>query len=131
MFSSTRLTTQVVWTPYSMLLGDDQRPLLVELIAELDQLLIFPLGDEAHARLMAQLAASSSTPVGLSTFIFPVRLGLVPSLASPPGDEAERVKAELRAASAFSIEEVNIYNYGLIRDRDVGNLMTAIDAAFA
>src|SRR5665811_1554889 len=37
----------VVWTPYSMLLGDAQRPLLVELIAELDQLLIFPLGDEA------------------------------------------------------------------------------------
>jgi hypothetical protein len=121
----------VIWTPYSMLLGDAQRPLLVELIAELDQLLIFPLGDEAHALLLAEIAASSSNPVGLATFIVPVRLGLVPSLASPPGDETKRVEAELRAASAFHIDEVSIYNYGLIRDRDVRSLMEAIAAAFA
>jgi hypothetical protein len=121
----------VIWTPYSMLLGDAQRPLLVELIAELDQVLIFPLGDEAHARLLAEIAASSSSPVGLSTFIVPVRLGLVPSLASPPGNETARVEAELRAASAFPIEEVNSDNYGLIRDRDVRGLMAAITAAFA
>ena len=120
----------IVWTPYSMLLGDAQRPLLAELLAELDQVLIFPLGDDAHAQLMAELAASSSTPVGLSTFIVPVPLGLVPSLASAPGDDEPRLEAELRAASAFPIEEVNIYNYGLIRDRDVRSLMTSIAAEF-
>jgi hypothetical protein len=120
----------IVWTPYSMLLGDAQPRLLAEMLAELDQVLIFPLGDEPHAQLLAEVAASSSTPVGLSTFIVPVRLGLLPSLASPPGDEAQRVHSELRAASAFAIEEVNIYNYGLIRERDISGLMTAIAAAF-
>ncbi len=91
----------IVWTPYSMLLGDAQRPLLAELLAELDQVLIFPLGDEAHAQLMAELAASSSTPVGLSTFIVPVPLGLVPSLASAPGDDEPRLRS--RAARRFGL----------------------------
>jgi len=118
----------IVWTPYSSLLGDAQRPLLAELLGAVDQVLVFPAGDEGHARTVAELAAASTRRVGLATFVAPIHLGALAGMTSPPGDEAERIEQELRASTTFAVEEVNIYNYGLIRDRDLQALLTAIAA---
>ena len=120
-----RLST-IVNTPYQLLLGDAQRGMIAEMLDAVDQTLIFPAADDAWARMIAEIAASSTHHVGLATFVVPVPLGGLAGMPAVLGDEADRVRRELRAASTFPLEEVNIYNYGLLRDRDVRALSAAI-----
>jgi hypothetical protein len=118
--------SSIVNTPYELLLGDAQRGVVAEVLGAVDQTLIFPAGDEARARLVAEVAAASPRPVGLATFVVPVALGGLAGMPEVPGGEPDRVRRELRAASTFPLEEVNIYNYGLLRDGDVRSLVAAI-----
>jgi hypothetical protein len=100
--------------------------MVAEMLDAVDQTLIFPAAEEAWARVIAELAAGSTHHVGLATFVVPVPLGGLAGLPAVPGDEADRLRRELRAASTFPLEEVNIYNYGLLRDSDVRALSAAI-----
>src|SRR5579871_114775 len=116
----------IVNTPFELLLGDTQHGVVAGLLSAVDQTLIFPGGDEERARLVAELAAASTRQVGLATFIVPVALGGLVGMPPVTGDDADRVSRELRAAAKFPLEEVNIYNYGLLRESDVQALLAAI-----
>lgn len=120
-----RVSTMVN-APFSLLVGDVERDLVADLVGAVDQVLVFPSADLARAERVAQVAARVEPPVGLAVFVVPVSLGGLAGWPAPAAGEGDRVRAELRLASRFALEEVNIYNYGLLRDRDVRELVTAI-----
>jgi hypothetical protein len=114
----------IVNTPHELLLGEDQRTVIAEQLAVVDQTLVFPWEPE-RASLVAELAAQAQPAVGLTTFVVPVNLGVLTG-AGGADDGGDRVRQGLRAAKAYGLEEVNVYNYGLLRRSDVSSILTAI-----
>jgi hypothetical protein len=114
----------LVNTPYSSLLGEAQDGLVDELLGTVEQTVMFPGGGEQRMREIA--AAAKANKVGMATFIVPVQLSVLVGEAGTSADDGDRVRHELRLASTFGVEEVNIYNYGLLRDSDVTSLLSAI-----
>lgn len=120
-----RVSTMVN-APFSLLLGDVAREPVTDLLAAVDQALLFPAADPARATMVADVAAQSDPPVGLAAFVVPVALGGLAGWPAAAAEGNDPVRAELRLASEYALEEVNIYNYGLLRDRDVRELVAAI-----
>ena len=116
----------IVSGPYDDLLGDDRRSLGEELVDEVDQVLLFPSADPVRAEFVAGLAAGAAHPVGIATFLVPVNLGVLPGLDGGAGGVEDKVRRDLRAIAPYGPEEINIYNYGLLRDRDVRALLETI-----
>ena len=124
--------SSTVWSPYSTLLGDAQEELLEELISVVDQLLVFPKWGDERTRLLAAMATSARQPVELRTVFIPKENG---STAAIPADvfvkDAKQTAHELQAAAALGVSEVGVYNYGLLRERDVHDVVTAVRSAFS
>jgi hypothetical protein len=118
----------IVNSPYDQLLGDDLVSLAAGLVAEVDQILIFASADPSRTKLLADIAGEDPRSVGLATFLVPVDLGVLAGLGDNQdnGDAGDNVRRALRTTGAFGLEEVNIYNYGLLRDEDVTELLQTI-----
>ena len=111
-----RLST-MVWTPYSMLLDDRTRgELQDELAVAVDQLVGVSAQDAQRLRSSPALAARPAE--------FGVLLAPLHSPATAAG--AERIERGLRGAAELGASEISLYNYGLLRENDVRDLVTAV-----
>ncbi len=116
--TAPRLST-MVWTPYSQLLDDHTRSdLQDELALAVDQL----VGVSVHdAQRLRSSSALSERPVEFGVLLAPLH-----SPATAAG--AERIERGLRGAAELGASEISLYNYGLLREKDVRDLVTAVRA---
>jgi hypothetical protein len=105
------------------------KQLTAQLAHSVDQLSV-AAGAGERGRWIADIAAAAPHPVGLSMLVtrglsFP-RSGVDTSDAA-----ADPLDAHLAEARALGVDEVGLYNYGLLRDEDVRTFMDAVRRANA
>lgn len=111
-----RLST-MVWTPYSLLLDDRTRgDLQDELALAVGQLVGVSTQDAQRLRSSPALAAR---PIEFGVLLAPLH-----SPATAAG--AERIERGLRGAAELGASEISLYNFGLLRENDVRDLVTAV-----
>ncbi len=127
--SMAKLST-TTWTTYSSLLGEDAKPLFGELADVIDQLLV---GSRDKERLDDLVASGHprAGAVGRTTLVTPMRNsvpgGMAPVVGAPEGEGlGGRVRAYLHAVASLGLEEVCLYNYGLLRDCDIRDILGAV-----
>jgi hypothetical protein len=129
----SRLST-TTWTTYSSLLGADANSLFGELADVIDQLLV---GQRDAARLenLVEVEHPRAGAIGRTTLVTPMRNsvpgGMAPLLGVPDeGGLGGRVRAYLELVAPLGLEEVCLYNYGLLRDRDIRDIIGAVTAVW-
>jgi hypothetical protein len=105
-------------TPFGPLLGDAEDTVLTELAALVDAVTLMP-GNPASAHV-TELARAADPAPALDMLVPPVRQPREPGEEPPAFGEARRL----------GVGELGLYNYGLLRDRDVRNFVDAFRAAF-
>jgi hypothetical protein len=110
----------VPWSPYRELLGDAKDDFLKELVGTIDQLALIPGFDAEQIRRVAGPDAPGR--VALSLLAGPPRTG------SPKSYEYSA--RQLALAKELGVEEVGIYNYGLLHQRDVREFTETLRATF-
>jgi hypothetical protein len=137
-FDSTRApqVSTMPWMPYSSLLGAAQDEVFEEFVGVFDQLVALRVWGADRTRRVAAMASRSAHPVELATLLTPARPGayasIVPTTApAESAKDAEQVASRLKAAAALGVEEVNLYNYGLLRERDVRDFVAAVRTTFS
>jgi hypothetical protein len=118
------------WTPYSTLLGADQNDLLAELFDLVDQVVVYPEWSEARKHRFAEVASRAARAVELAILLAPRGERVLP--ANPTAAQAGTPLAwELSSTAKLGLDEINLYNYGLLRPRDIRGIMAALGAAFS
>jgi hypothetical protein len=105
-------------TPFGPLLGDAEDAVLTELATVVDTVTLMP-GNPASARI-AGLAHAASPPPAIDMLVSPGRQPREPGEQPPAFAEAKQL----------GVGELGLYNYGLLRDRDVRGFVDAFRAAF-
>jgi hypothetical protein len=123
------LTSSSASTPFRRLLGDSEDALLLELVEEVDQVVTLA-GSGRHSRRMSELCAEASTPKELVMLV--ARLKVPNSAAQTSTADAGDAPAarEIQEAADLEAVEMGLYNYGLLREGDVRELVEAVRAAF-
>jgi hypothetical protein len=116
-------------TPYTSLLGaaaEDE--LLAQLIGAADQIGLHP-GNPTSNRRVARLAARATPRREVSALIPRVRIpGSTGPVAQTPGANPEQTG--FQEAAELGVDEIALYNYALLRDRDVPDFVAAARRAF-
>ena len=111
----------VPWSPYRELLGSAKDEFLKELVGTIDQLALVPGFDIDQVRRVTGLDVPGRVPLSL--------------LASPPrrgsAKSYEYAARQLAIAKELGVEEVGIYNFGLLRQSDVREFVETARTAFA
>ncbi len=118
------------WMTYAQLLGAPRVELFGALAESVDQLMIGPRDAECVAELNKQ-GPSRGSSVGRSSFLSPLRLSPagIPVLPGLAQERREGAAEFLRAIAPLDVEEVCVYNYGLLPDSDLRDLVEAVRAA--
>jgi hypothetical protein len=114
-------------TPFRRLLGDSEDALLLEMVETIDQV-VSMAGSGRHSQRMADLCARASTSTELVMLV--ARLQVPNSSARTSGADAadEAVARELQEAAELEAVEMGLYNYGLLRERDVREFVASVRA---
>ena len=116
------------WTPYSTLLGAEQQDLLAELFELVDQVVVYAEWSEGRKRRFAEVASRTAGAVELAILLAPRGERVLP--ANPTAAKAGTPLArELSDAATLGVDEVNLYNYGLLRPHDIRGFMAAVSRA--
>jgi hypothetical protein len=118
------------WTPYSTLLGGEQDDLLAELIDLVDQVVVYPEWSEGRKRRFAEVASRAAHAVELATLLAPRGERVLPANPTAAKTGTALVR-ELSGAATLGVDEVNLYNYGLLRPHDIGAFMATVGTAFS
>ena len=122
-------TSTTASTPFPSLLGTVEEELLEELVDVIDQVALYP-GDVEHNRRVAAIASRATPPRELALLATRLRPGSsTPAPVSVSG--ADLVAPEFQEATALGVGELGLYNYGLLRERDVRDFVAAVRTAFA
>jgi hypothetical protein len=119
------------WTPYSTLLGADQNALLTELIDLVDQVALFPEWSAERKRRFASVASDARHAVELAVLVAPRGARVLVVNPATAQKTAEPLTKELADAAALGVAEINLYNFGLLRTRDIRDFMVAVRTAFS
>ncbi len=116
-------------SPFSRLRPSANKPLTEQLAKSVDWLSV-AAGVGERGRWIADIAAAADHPIGLSTFItrgldFP-RSGVTTTTS-----DDDPLDSQLAGAKALGVDEIGLYNYGLLRDADVRLFMDAVRRANA
>ena len=106
------------WTPYSTLLGGGQDDLLAELIDLVDQVVVYPEWSEGRKRRFAEVASRAAHAVELAILLAPRGERVLPANPTAP-KTGTALAQELSGAATLGVDEVNLYNYGLLRAHDI------------
>ena len=89
---------------------------------------MFP-GNVEHNRRVAAIASRATPPRELAMLTARLRPGgSTPTPVALTG--ADPVAQEFQEAAELGVAELGLYNYGLLRDRDVRDFVAAVRAAF-
>jgi hypothetical protein len=124
--SSTKVGS-TIRTPFRSLRPDVDDHLTEELAETVDQLAVSTTASERNRRIAA-VAVRAPHHVGLSMLI-PRGLKFRSMRNADSNDDP--LPEQLRAAVALGVDEVELYNYGLLRDEDVRMFMAAYRDALA
>ncbi len=105
--------------------------MLEERVAAVDQIVVFPEMLAERNRRLAAIASNASHPVELAMLLARLQPGDPAAhrvAASAAADEP--VARQLQAVAELGVGEINLYNFGLLRERDVGDFVAAVRAAF-
>ncbi len=119
--------SSTAWTTYDQLLGTSRFEHFGELAQSVDQMMVGPRDAERLARI-SQHGPTRRGSVGLTTLLTPLRVGAAgaPVLPGRAQDRRDEAMEFLRAVAPLALDEVCIYNYGLLRDNDLGDLVDAV-----
>jgi hypothetical protein len=120
------LFSATAWTPYSSLLDGAHDELLEELALAVDQLTLVRAADGARVRRLVAGSSTVAQQLRLAMLLPRLRLGANPAA---PHANAE-VPKELREGIELGVEEINLYNYGLLRERDIRDLVELVRTTF-
>jgi hypothetical protein len=121
-------TSTTASTPFPALLGAVEEGLLEELVDVIDQVAMFP-GNVEHNRRVAAIAARTTPPRELAMLSARLRPGSsTPTPVAHAG--ADLAAPELQEAAELGVAELGLYNYGLLRERDVREFVAAVRTAF-
>ena len=116
------------WTPFSMFLGEAQDEVLEELADVVDQVVLLPRRYVEHNARLAAIAARGTPALELSMLL--TRLSPPVPGAAALTTNTGPVAQELQAAATLGVNELSLYNYGLLRKRDVSEFVTTVRTAF-
>jgi hypothetical protein len=118
-------------TPYRALLGDMADDALVtRFIEAADQIALHPANPSGNQRVV-DLNRRVSPPRELSMLFARVAARGAADGAHTSASAAEQLELDLHEAAARRVEEVTLYNFGLLRQRDVSDWATAVRAALS
>jgi hypothetical protein len=113
------------WTPYSTLLGTAQDGLLAELFDLVDQVVVYPEWSEGRKRRFAELASRAAPAVELALLVAPRGARVLP--ANPTAaNTGTPLAQELSGTATLGVDEINLYNYGLLRPNDIRDFMATV-----
>ena len=107
-------------TPFGPLLDTTEDALLTELAAEVDTVTVMPGPGRANDRV-ARLAGIATPAPAIDMLLAPAHARTRPGEQEP---------ASFREAVELDVSELGLYNYGLLRDRDVRMFTDAFRACF-
>jgi len=113
-------------TPYGVLLGAAaEEALLAQMVDAADQIALHP--NAKGKRGIADLAARATPPRELSMLFARVR---IPGSTGPaPVASSEQLAKELTEAAGLGVDEVTLYSYTLLPEREVHEFVTAVRRA--
>ena len=119
------------WSSYLLLLVAAHDDMLEERVAAVDQIVMFPEMLAERNRRLAAIASRASHPVELAMLLARLQPGdpAAHRVAASAGAD-EPVARQLQAVAELGVGEINLYNFGLLRERDVGDFVAAVRAAF-
>jgi len=119
---AARISTNVS-TPYLVLLGAAaEEALLAQIVGAADQITLHP--NAKGNRGIVDLAARATPPRELSMLFARVR---VPGSTGPaPVASSEQLATELTEAAGLGVDEVTLYNFALLPEREVHEFVTAV-----
>jgi hypothetical protein len=122
---TTRISTNAS-TPYVGLLGAAaEEALLAQIVGTADQIALHP--NAKGNRGIVDLTARATPPRELSMLFARVR---VPGSTGPaPVASSEQLAKELTEAVGLGVDEVTLYNYALLPEREVHEFVTAVRRA--
>jgi hypothetical protein len=122
---TTRISTNAS-TPYGVLLGAAaEEALLAQMVGAADEIALHP--NAKGNRGIVDLAARATPPRELSMLFARVR---VPGSTGPaPVANSEKLAKELQEAAGLGVDEVSLYNYALLPEREVHEFVTAVRRA--
>jgi hypothetical protein len=122
--SNAKLSS-TIRTPFPTLRPQANDELMRQLVEVVDQITVLPTSSDANRRVAA-IAQAAPRPVALSVLI---TRGLRFGSRIVATDDDPLVE-QLEQAAAIGAAEVGLYNYGLLRDRDVRFFMAAVRQVF-
>lgn len=117
------------WMTYADLLGPSRVQLFRVLAESVDQLMIGPRDAERLSQLDDQ-GVTAGSGVGRATLLTPLRNSAAgtPVLLGGAQERRQETLEFLRSVAPLGLEEVCMYNYGLLRDDDLRDLVDAVRA---
>jgi hypothetical protein len=114
-------------TPYVALLGTTaEEALLAQMVDATDQIALHP--NVKGNRGIATLATRMTPPRELSMLFLRMR---APGSAGPaPVASSEQLAKDLKEVAELGVDEVTLYNYALLPEREVQDFVTAVRRAF-
>jgi hypothetical protein len=124
------LTSSSASTPFRRLLGDTEEALLAELVEEVDQVVSLA-GSGRHSQRMRDLCDRASTPKELVMLLARLQVPNSAARTSSGDDGGPPASKEIQEAADLGAVEMGLYNFGLLRERDLRELVEAVRAGVA
>jgi hypothetical protein len=117
-------------TPYGGLLGaETEDGLMTQFIDAADQIAMHPANPNGNRRVVA--LKSRATPPRELSMLFARIKAPGPAGAAHPGEGGgSQMEQDLKETAARGVDEITLYTYGLLRDRDVSEFVAAVRGAF-
>jgi hypothetical protein len=118
--TATRISS-TAWTPFPRLLAPATDDVLGDLVTAVDQVSLTPGWSTERNRRIKPIAHARQQPVDTGMVV--MRL--------TPGDEGDATPNELREAASLEVDEITVFSWGSLRERDVTAIADAVRTAFA
>jgi hypothetical protein len=122
-----RLSSSVL-TPFRTLVGAAQAELVDEVAALLDDVVISPQATDARTQRVVELARAGDQ-LALGMLLVPVAFSASATSSTPK--TMEQLTTEIEAAAALGIDEVSVYTWNLLRERDFDAIAAAVRRVYA
>jgi hypothetical protein len=116
---STRISS-TAWTPFPRLLAQATDDVLGDLVAAVEQVSLTPGWSTERNRRIKPIAQARQQPVDTGMVV--MRL--------TPGDDGDATPKELQEAASLEVDEITVFSWGSLRERDVTAIADAVRATF-
>jgi hypothetical protein len=117
-------------TSFPSLLGPDEHDALATMVDAVDHVVMYS-GNLQRNQVVADLAARAEPRREATMLITRIRIGDAGGTPhATPVSGAEIADNDFQEGARLGVSELGLYNYGLLRDEDVGDFMAGVRSVF-